>query len=81
MTQESLQFEKQAQNKVILRELQSGKRLTSLDILWLCGSMRASGRIYDLRHGEYDGTEYPIEKDMIKVGRARVAQYRLEAQQ
>ena len=73
-----LSFDRQSQNKMILEALKAGRKLTSLDILKLCGSLRASGRIFNLKHGEYDGVEYPIEKNMIRVGKKRVAEYRLE---
>lgn len=79
MTQADLEFERKSQCKKILDALQSGAKLTPLDILRLCGSMRASARIFDLRHGLYDGNEYPIPDERIKVGRARVSLYRLEA--
>jgi len=73
-----LSFDRQSQNKVILAALLAGERLTPLKILRLCGSMRASGRIFDLRHGKYDGKEWPIKDNRIKVGKAVVAEYYLE---
>lgn len=73
-----LSFNRQSQNKQILDALLSGERLTPLKILRLCGSMRASGRIFDLRHGKYDGNEYPIKDDRVKVGKAVVAEYYIE---
>lgn len=70
-----------SQNAKILAHLQRGEKLTPIDCLNLVGSLRASGRIYDLRHGVFDGTEYPIEKEMITTpSGARVAEYYLESE-
>lgn len=75
----SLPFDRQSQNGIILEALKSGRKLTSLDCFRLCGTLRASGRIFNLKHGEYDGVKYPIKSDKIKVGKGkRVALYSLE---
>lgn len=42
------------QNRVILRHLQGGGRLTALEALDLCGTMRLSARIMDLRNAGHD---------------------------
>lgn len=42
------------QNRVILRHLQAGGKLTALEALDLCGTMRLSARIMDLRNAGYD---------------------------
>lgn len=69
--------EREAQKKIILEYLQSGKTLTPADAFRLTGSARLSARIYDLRRDGYD-----IKTEMITVknrfGRtATVAQYSL----
>ena len=46
---------------------------TNMHIFRLCGSLRGSARICDLRQR---GVE--IETEMIKSGKARVAQYKLK---
>jgi len=38
-----------SQNEQILRHLQSGKPITAMEALRLYGSLRLSGRIYDLK--------------------------------
>lgn len=68
-----------SQNAKILAHLLSGRKLTPLDCFNLYGCLRASGRIYDLKHGKYDGTEYPIKTEMITTPTGkRVARYKLE---
>lgn len=80
MTQIDLQFtdSRASQNAQILAALKSGRKLTPMDCLNLYGCFRASGRIYDLKHGKFDGVEYPIRRDMITTPTGkRVAQYSL----
>lgn len=81
MTQTELQFidSRASQNAKILAHLQSGRRLTPMDCLTLYNCFRASGRIYDLKYGKFDGTKYPIKTEMIQVGKKRFASYSLEA--
>jgi len=38
-----------SQNEQILHYLKSGESLTSLESLWLCGSLRLPSRIWDLK--------------------------------
>ena len=51
--------------------LKSGP-VTNMSIFRLCGSLRGSARIFELKQR---GVE--IDKTMIKAGKANVAQYRL----
>ena len=51
-----------SQNEMILKALKDGEELSPLDILKRFGSLRASARIYDLRHGKHDGTCYDIRE-------------------
>lgn len=62
---------KESQNRQILAALENGQRLTAIDILYQFQSLRASGRIFDLRQQGYN-----IKTKMIKLGNGkRVAQY------
>lgn len=56
----------------ILAWLKSGRVLTPLGALRLCGSWRAGARIYDLRRAGYD-----IKTRMVRKGSKRFAEYRL----
>ena len=59
----------------VRQRLESGARLTPMDALHGCGSMRLGARIYDLRRAGM-----PIARRMVKTENgARVAEYRLEA--
>lgn len=65
--------ETQSQESAILKWLQSGKTITSLESLMLFGCLRLSGRVYDLRKQGHQ-----IEREMITVESGKhVAQYRL----
>mgnify|MGYP006308174757 CR=1 FL=1 len=64
---------KESQEKIILRYLQDGKKLTPIKCLQICGSMRAAARIYDLKAKGHE-----IQTEMIFTARGkRVAQYSL----
>lgn len=69
-----------SQNDRILKYLKTHKKgITALQALNLCGCLRLSGRIWDLRHLGYD-----IRREMIAVrgedGETKyVARYTLEA--
>lgn len=62
-----------SQNDAVLSHLQAGNRITPLEALNRFGCLRLGGRIYDLRQ-----QGHRIEREMIKVGKKRVAQYWLE---
>jgi len=65
---------KESQNKQILSALENGQRLTAIDILYQFQSLRASGRIFDLRQQGYN-----IKTQMINLGNGkRVAQYSMK---
>jgi hypothetical protein len=64
----------QTQNQAILAHLEHGGTLTPLEALNLCGSLRLSGRVLELRQAGW-----AIVTDMVKVGDKRVARYRLAA--
>lgn len=62
----------ESQTAAILAHLQDGKAITPLEALTLFNCMRLSGRVLDLRKAGH-----PIETELVKRGRKRVAQYRL----
>jgi hypothetical protein len=65
---------KESQNRQILAALENGQRLTAIDILYQFQSLRASGRIFDLRQQGHD-----IKTQMISLGNGkRVAQYSMK---
>ena len=63
----------ESQNKRILRALQNGQKLTPLEMLRRFGTLRASGRIYDLR----DAGHNIITERVSVPGHKHVAQYSL----
>jgi len=78
VTQVPLDFDhKEDQASKILRYLQTGKRLTSLEALKMFGCMRLGGRAYDLKKQGHN-----IVSEMIRLSNGkRVAEYRLEDDQ
>lgn len=56
----------ETQNQAILEHLKSGRPITPLDALDLCGSFRLSARIFELRE-----QGWPIECDRVDVGGGR----------
>lgn len=65
-------MDKISQNKIILAALKEGQDLTAYEALKLCGSLRLSGRIWDLRERGFN-----IVTRMVIRGGKRVAQYHL----
>lgn len=61
-----------SQESQILKLLQAGRRLTPHDALREVGSFRLGARILALRNQGWN-----IKTEMVKRGRARVAEYRL----
>ena len=64
----------QSQNMAILSHLKSGKTVTSLEALNLFGCLRLGARISELR-----SLRWPINTDMINVGKKRIAKYSITA--
>lgn len=64
----------ESQNRIIAEHLLGGKSLTSLEALELCGCLRLSGRIHDLR-----GRGMPISTEMVEINGKRVARYSMSA--
>lgn len=62
-----------SQKAAILKWLRKGESITPLEALRIVGSMRLGARIYELR-----SEGYRISTQMVKVGTARVASYRLQ---
>lgn len=62
-----------SQNKVILDYLKEGHGLTALEALKLCGTLRLSGRIWELRSQGHNITT----KMVVRNGK-RIAQDHLE---
>lgn len=65
-------MENVSQSKIILAALKEGKDLTAFEALKLCGTLRLSGRIWDLRDQGYN----IVTRMVIRNGK-RVAQYHL----
>ncbi len=61
-----------SQRKIILAYLKEGKDITAFEALKLCGSLRLSGRIWELRERGYN-----IKTNMVIRSGKRVAQYHL----
>lgn len=62
-----------SQNSLILKHLQSGKSITPIEALVLYGSLRLSGRIYELKE-----RGYKIKTEIIEINSGkRVAKYTL----
>lgn len=68
-------MEKETQKNIVLRHLQDGKTITALEALYLCGSLRLSSIIYNLRDEGYD-----IRTEMVDRCGKRVAEYSLLTQ-
>ncbi len=66
-------MQKQSQEKAILKHLQKGLVLTPLDALKRFGTLRLSGRVYDLKKAGH-----AISKRMVKKGGKSVAEYSLK---
>lgn len=52
---------RKSQTEQILEALKNGETLTPLDALNRWGCFRIGARVWELRHGQYDGTHYQIE--------------------
>jgi hypothetical protein len=53
-----------SQCEAILDELRSGAPIVNnLESMQTLGTIRIGARVYDLRHGKYDGVEHPIVGD------------------
>jgi hypothetical protein len=61
-----------SQRQEILRHLAKGRTLTPLEALEKFGTFRLAARIEEIRH---DG--FKVNTEMVKVGGARVARYRI----
>lgn len=64
--------DKITQKKIILAALKDGHDITAFEALKMCGSLRLSGRIFELRESGYN----IITRMVIRSGK-RVAQYHL----
>lgn len=60
----------ESQNQQILSYLKTGKSLSPMDALDLCGSFRLSARIYDLKQAGW-----PITCERVDVGDGRRVGY------
>jgi hypothetical protein len=52
-----------SQTTQILNHLKEGNTLSPLEALDMFGCLRLGARIWELRHGEYDGTCYDITEE------------------
>jgi|HubBroStandDraft_4_1064222.scaffolds.fasta_scaffold81941_5 hypothetical protein len=64
-------------NGQILELLKRGESITPIDALQMFGCFRLGARIFDLRHGKYDGVKYDIEEISEKRDGKRYARYRM----
>lgn len=62
-----------SQNRTILAHLLSGKAITAIEALNICGCFRLSARIYDLRR-----LGHRIKTSTICVNEKRIASYSLD---
>lgn len=62
-----------SQRAIILTELQDGKKVTALEAFKLCGSLRLSSIIFDLRDEGYN-----IITTMVERNGKRIAEYSLK---
>lgn len=62
-----------SQKAIILAELKDGKKVTALEAFKLCGSLRLSSIIFDLRDKGYN-----ITTTMVERNGKRIAEYSLE---
>ena len=65
-------MEKETQTKIILERLQDGEKITALSAFKMCGSLRLSSIIFNLRERGYN-----IRPDMVKKKKKRIAEYSL----
>ena len=61
-----------SQNRAILAHLLSGKAITALEALNICGCFRLSARIYDLRRRGHN-----IKTSTVLVNNKHIASYSL----
>lgn len=61
------------QKAIILAELKDGKTITALEAFKLCGSLRLSSIIFDLREEGYN-----ITTTMVERNGKRIAEYSLK---
>ena len=66
-----------SQTFLILNCLKKGKSITPIEALTEFGCFRLSGRIWDLRNGEFDGVRYPIKMTLKKQNGKTFAEYKL----
>ncbi len=60
------------QTAIILAELKEGKTVTALEAFKLCGSLRLSSIIFNLRERGYN-----IHTEMVTRNKKRIAEYSL----
>ena len=65
--------ELQSQNRAILAHLQSGKAITAIEALNLCGCFRLSARIFDLRQQGHN-----IITSIVCINKKHIASYSLK---
>lgn len=65
-------MEKETQTKIILERLQDGDKVTALSAFKMCGSLRLSSIIFNLRERGYN-----IHTEMVTRNKKRIAEYSL----
>lgn len=66
-----------SQAKIILSWMRSGKTITSLEALKLCGCLRLSARIKDIKKALQGSDEYVYTR-RIQVGKKSVSEYSIK---
>lgn len=66
------QWKKETQTKIILERLQDGEKVTALSAFKMCGSLRLSSIIFNLRERGYN-----IHTEMVTRNKKRIAEYSL----
>lgn len=65
-------MERESQTKIILERLQDGDKITALEAFQMCGSLRLSSIIFNLRERGYN-----IHTEMVTRNKKRIAEYSL----
>lgn len=65
-------MEKETQTAIILERLKDGEKITALTAFKMCGSLRLSSIIFNLRERGYN-----IHTEMVTRNKKRVAEYSL----
>lgn len=68
-----------SQCEKILKDLKAGKVITSLTGFKKYNAVRLTARLWELRHGKFDGNEYPIKAVRVDKNHTHYYKYSMEA--